>query len=813
MSQTIRKLLRSPTFAIAAVLTLAIGIGANAAIFSVFNSVLLKPLPYDDADDIVSVMHSAPGWNFDVIGQSQAQHFTYLEENRSFEYIGMVEEGVVSVTGLSEPEEVLAITMTDAVFPVLRAQPLTGRVFTAEDDSPGAPETVVVSYGYWQTRFGGDRGVVGRTLRVDGRAREIIGVMQRDFRFLDIEPSIYLPMQLDRARVRIGAWRYMGIARLNPGVSVAAANADLERMIPISFDKFQGGLTLEMMQEAGLGPNVEPMKDFVLGDVGTALWVLLAMVGLVLLIACANVTNLFLVHAEAGRRDLAVRVALGASFGRVARQFLSESVTLGLAGGAVGLGLGYGGVSLLRSLAPTNLPRLNEIAIDPTVVLFTLGLSVFAGLLFGTIPLVRYGAPDLAGSLKDGGRGGSSGRERHRLRHALATAQVAIALVLLVGSGLMLRSFQALRSVDPGFAATEDVLTMRLTLPEAEVPDPSQAALTHENIARQLEQLPGVTHVGTVSSLPMDVRTNDDVVVAVDFPVDEDAMPPLRRHKRVGGDYFQAMSVRPVAGRLLDWSDVQQQADVVVVTENFANEYWGSASAALGRRIMEWRVGQEREIVGVVNDIRDDGVDQPAPAIVYWPIATQQYRGEDLHVERSLTYAIRTERALTAGLLGEVQAAVWSVNPIVPLVDVRMLDEHVARSMARTSFVLVMLGIAAVMAVLLSVIGIYGVISYVVSQRTREIGVRIALGARQADVKRMVLKQGGIVVLGGAAIGLLAASGIGQLMSALLFGVRVIDPMTYGLAAASVATAALLASYVPARRAASVDPNEALRAE
>ncbi len=812
MKPVIRRLLHSPTFAIASILTLAIGIGANAAIFSVFNSVLLKPLPYEEAGRLVSIMHSAPGWDFDLIGQSQAQHFTYLEENRSFENIGMVEEGVVSVTGLNEPEEVLAITMTDAVFPALRARPLTGRVFTAEDDSPGAPETVIVSFGYWQTRFGGDQDVVGRTLRVDGRAREIIGVMRRDFRFLDIAPSIYLPMQLDRSRVRIGAWRYFGLARLNPDVSIAAANADLERMIPISFDKFQGGLTREMMQEAGLGPNVASLKDFVLGDVGTALWILLAMVGLVLLIACANVTNLFLVHAEAGRRDMAVRVALGASVGRVARQFLAESLTLGLAGGAVGLGLGYAGVRLLRLLAPTNLPRLDEIAIDPTVVLFTLGLSLLAGLLFGLIPLVRFGVPDLVGSLKEGGRGGSSGRERHRLRHALATAQVAIALVLLIGSGLMIRSFQALRDVDPGFGQ-DDVLTLRLTLPEAEVPDPEQAALMHENIARQLERIPGVTHVGNVSTIPMGIRTNDDVVVAVDFPVEEGSMPPLRRHKRVGGDYFQAMDMRLLAGRLLGWSDVEELGDVVVVTENFAEEYWGSANAALGRRIMEWSVGREREIVGVVGNVRDDGVDQPAPAIVYWPIATIEYRGEDLHVERSLTYTLRTERPLTASLLNEVQAAVWAVNPNLPLVDVRMLDEHVARSMARTSFVLVMLGIAATMAVLLGVIGIYGVISYVVSQRTREIGVRMALGAKQADVQWMVLRQGGFVVLVGAAIGLLAGVGVSRLMSTLLFGVGTIDPLTYGLAAVTVAVAALLATYLPARRAAGVDPNVALRAE
>jgi len=536
------------------------------------------------------------------------------------------------------------------------------------------------------------------------------------------------------------------------------------------------------------------------------------MVGLVLAIACANVTNLFLVHAEAGRRDMAVRVALGASAGRVARQFLAESLTLGLAGGAVGLGLGYAGVRLLRFLAPTNLPRLDEIAIDPTVVLFTLGLSFLAGLLFGMIPLVRYGAPDLVGSLKEGGRGGSSGRERHRLRHALATAQVAIALVLLIGSGLMIRSFQALRDVDPGFGQ-DDVLTLRLTLPEAEVPDPEQAALTHENIARQLERIPGVTHVGSVSSIPMDIRTNDDVVVAVDFPVEEGAMPPLRRHKRVGGDYFQAMDIQLLAGRLLGWSDVQELADVVVVTENFAEEYWGSANAALGRRIMEWNVGRQREIVGVVGNVRDDGVDQPAPGIVYWPIATIEYRGEDLHVERSLTYTVHTERPLTASLLGEVQAAVWAVNTNLPLVDVRMLDEHVARSMARTSFVLVMLGIAATMAVLLGVIGIYGVISYVVSQRTREIGVRMALGAKQADVQWMVLRQGGFVVLVGAAIGLLAAVGVSRLMSTLLFGVGTIDPLTYALAAASVAVAALLATYLPARRAAGVDPNVALRAE
>jgi predicted permease len=813
MKTILRKLVRSPTFAIASVLTLAIGIGANTAIFSVFNSVLLKPLPYDDADQIVSVMHRAPGWGFDLIGQSQAQHFTYLEENRSFERIGMFDVGVVPVTGLSEPEEVVSITMTDGVLPVLRARPLLGRVFGAADDAPGAPETVVLSYRYWQSRFGGDQRIVGQTLRLDGRPREIIGVMRRDFRFLDYDPALYLPMQLDRSQVQIGTWSYIGVARLNPGVSVAAANADLERMIPISFEQFQGGLTLDMMQEAGLGPIVAPMKDFVLGSVGTALWVLLAMVGLVLLIACANVTNLFLVHAEAGRRDMAVRVALGASVMRVAKEFLAESLTLGLAGGAVGLGLGYGGVRLLRFLAPADLPRLDEIVIDPRVALFSLGLSLFAGLLSGMIPLLQYGVPDLTSSLKAGGRGGSSGRERHRLRHALATTQVAIALVLVIGSGLMIRSFQALRSVDPGFAGAEDVLTLRLTLPEAEVPDPEQVALTHVNIARQLERLPGVTSVGSVSSIPMDSRTFDDVVVAVDFPVGEGSMPPLRRHKRVGGDYFKAMDIRLVAGRPLDWSDVLQYADVVVVTESFAEEYWKSADAALGRRIMEWHVGREREIVGVVQDVRDDGVDQPAPAIVYWPIATIAYRGEDLHAERSLTYTIRTERALTADLLSEVQKAVWSVSANIPLVDVSMLDEHVERSMARTSFMLVMLGIAATMAVLLSVIGIYGVISYVVSQRTRELGVRMALGAEQADVQMMVLKQGAFVVLLGGTLGLITAAGASRLMSTLLFGVENVDPFTYGIAAVSVAAAALLASYIPARRAAGVDPSEALRAE
>ncbi|MCG8466847.1 MAG: ABC transporter permease [Gemmatimonadetes bacterium] len=813
MRLVLRRLWRSPTFAIASVLTLAIGIGANAAIFTVFNGVLLRPLPYDDPDELVSVMHTAPGIGFDRLGQSASQHLTYLDESTAFVGIGMWEDGSRSVTGLGEPENVDVVVATQGVLPLLRAPFELGRSFTAEEDSPDGPDTVILSSAYWRDRLGGDPNVLGRTLRIDGHAHQVVGVLAPEFRFLDVAPDLFLPMRLDRATVRTGVFRYAGLARLEPGLSLEQASAELARVLPLAFERFPGGFSLDMAREARIAPDLRLLKDEVLGDVGTALWALLGMVGLVLLIACANVTNLFLVRAEEGRRELAVRLALGASLRRTLRESLAESVTLGLLAGAIGLGLAQFGIRLLRVLAPANLPRLDEISIDGTVLGFTIAISCVAGGLFGLIPLLRSRRSDLSRSIRGGARGGGPDRRQRRVRDTLVTVEVALALILLVGSGLMIRSFQRLRDVHPGFERPHDVLTLRLTIPSAEVDELGRVALTHQAIARELEAIPGVASVAAVSSIPTDGITNDDVVFVDDFPTPEGELPPLRRYKQVGGDYFGTMAIPLLAGRRIDWRDVEDRADVVVVSAAFAEEYWGSASTAIGRRIKEWHVGRSREIVGVVGDVRDDGVDRPAPATVYWPMAIRDHIGRDLYVPRTLTYVVRTTGGEAERLSPAVHAAVWEVNANVPLADVQTLGTLLGRSMARTTFVLVMLVIAAVMALLLGVIGIYGVVSYIVSRRTREIGVRIALGARSLDVERLVLREGGWVIAVGVVLGLGGALAASRLMEALIFGIDAVDPFTYGVAVAAVAVSALLATYVPARRAARVDPSTALRSE
>jgi predicted permease len=790
----LRRLARSPLFTVISVVTLAAGIGANTAIFSVVNGVLLKPLPFEDPETLVGLWHTAPGLGFDLVNQSPALHFTYREEGQAFEDVGMWDNTQVSVTGLEEPEQVDAMRVTDGTFPILGIQPMIGRRFTKEDDSPGAPETAILGYGYWQSRLGGDAGVIGRTLTVNGRTREIIGVMPPDLRFLRYDPAVYLPFQFDRSQVFVGNFSYQALARLKPGMTVEQANADVGRMIPLATEKFPDGITLGMLREARFAPNIHPLKQDVVRDIGTVLWVLLGTVGMVLLIACANVANLFLVRAEGRQQEVAVRTALGADRGRIAREFLLESVALGMLGGVAGLGLAYAGLRVLVSMGPENLPRMNEISLDPVVLLFTLGVSVLAGLLFGLFPVLKYGSPNLVNALKEGGRGGSQGKEHHRARSILVVSQIALALVLLVGSGLMIRSFQALQQVHPGFERPKEVLTLRISIPDAEVEDDEIAALTHERILERIAEIPGVTSAGFSTSVTMDGWDSNDAIYVEDFPVaSEDQIPPIRRFKWISANYFETMENPVLAGRAITWADIHNRAPVVVVTENFATEYWESPAAAIGKRIRQGPDEPWREIIGVVGNVHDDGVGEDARTVIYWPQVMTNFWDNEIYTQRSMAYAIRSNRLATGGLLADVRRAVWSVNPNLPLANVRTLEELLERSMARTSFTLVMLGIAAGVALLLGAVGIYGVISYAVAQRTREIGVRIALGARHQ--------------------GLGASVGLTRLMSALLFGVDPVDPVTYGAVSVGLAGIALLASYLPARRAASVDPIEALRWE
>ena len=812
---TWRKLANSPVFTIVSILTLGLAIGANTAIFSVVNGVLLKPLPFEEPDRLVGVWHTAPGLNFDEIEQTAGLHFAYRDHSRAFEDVGMWDNTRVSVTGLEEPEQVEAILVTDGVFPILRVHPRIGRAFTAEDDAPGNPETVILGYGYWTRRFGSDPNVIGQTLQIDGRPREIIGVMPPEFRFLRHVPAVYLPFQLDRSEVYFANFSYIGMARLRPGLTLAEANADVARMIPIAAEEYPmpPGLSFEMMQEAGFGPNLRPLKQDVVGDVGKVLWVLLGTVGLVLLIACANVANLFLVRAEAARREVAMRTALGATRGRIAAQSFTESVVLGILGGFTGIGLAHLGIRLLLHLAPENLPRLDEITIDATVMMFTLGVSVFVGLLFGLFPILHTGDLHIVSALKEGGRGAGEGRERHRLRSLFAVSQVALAAVLLIGSGLMVRSFQALQKVHPGFERPDEVLTVRVSIPSAEIEDQEAVARAHEKIIDRLSRTPGVVSVGGSSAITMEGRSNDNPIYVEDFPMPESQIPPIRRFKWVTADYFSTMGNPILAGRAITWADIHDRTRVVVITENLAREYWDDPSQAIGKRVRVTSGTPWREIVGVVGNIRDDGVGYDPTPTVYWPFAVEHMWEDELDVERSMAYALRTSRPNPESLLPEIRQAIWSVNANLPLANEQTLREILDRSMARTSFTLVMLGIAAAAAMLLGAIGIYGVISYTVSQRTHEIGVRMALGAQHGDVIRTVLGQGGLVAAFGVTMGLVAAFGLTRLMASLLYGVSATDPVTYLLVAAGVAAVCLIASYIPARRAAGIDPVDALRWE
>jgi putative ABC transport system permease protein len=790
-----RTFARQPGFSATAVLTLALGIGATAAIFSVVYGVLLKPLPFPEPERLVSLRQHAPhgaGTN-----HGPGTYLTYRETQTAFEAIGAWDPTEVSITGGGEPERVQALLVSASTLALLRVQPVAGRFFSAEDDTPDNPLRVLLTYGYWQRRFEGAENVVGRSLVVDGRPGEVIGVLPSSFKFLRTRPDVVLPMPLDVNAPRGISFGFQALGRLKPGVTLAQANADVARML---------SLLPPVFARLELRPNVRPLADDVIGNVGEILWILLAAVSVVLLIACGNVANLFLLRAEGRDQEFAMRAALGASRGRIALALLSESVVLALAGGAVGVALAQAATGLLRTIAPAELPRVDDIGIDLTVLLFTLSVSVLSGLLFGLFAVLRFGTPSIT-ALKEGGRSASDAPGRHRTRNALVVGQVALALTLLIVSGLMIRTFIALRQVDPGFTRPEEVQTFVLAIPAGLISDPEEAARTHERVAEQLARVPGVTSVGLSSSITMDGENNGNSIEVEGAPEAERAK--LRRFKSFAPGYFETMGNRLVAGRSITWNEIHGRRPVIVISEPLAREHWGEPSRAIGKRVrgMQRDDAPWREIVGVVGAERDDGLDQSPTAIVYWPMLNESYRW------RAMAYVVRSTRVGTPGFLRELEQAVWSVNRNLPLANVQTLGEIQARSMAQTSFALVMLGIAASVALLIGVVGIYGVIAYAVRQRTREIGVRMALGAQIGDVRKMFLRHGLSLTATGIVLGIGVAVMLTRVMSAFLFGVGPMDPMTYAVVSGALAAVALLATYLPARRAARVDPIVALRAD
>ncbi|MGB6482209.1 MAG: ABC transporter permease [Candidatus Acidiferrales bacterium] len=815
LKQVLRRLRRAPMFTFLTLLMLAAGVGANVAVFSVLEGVLLKPLPYPHPEQLVGVWLAAPGINFPEVRLSPADYFTYRDQSRAFEDIGLYNPDSDTITGIGEPEQVHTLDVTDGTLSILGVVPALGRTFSHSDDLPSAPQTAILSYGYWQQKFGGSRSIIGRSIIVDGKSRQIIGVLPRNFNFLDErDPSVVLPLQFDRNNMHLGNYSWAAVARLKPGITLAEASSDVARMIPITLRSFPAppGFSLDLFQKARFTPNLRPLKRDVVGDVGNLLWVLMGSLGMVLLIACANVANLFLVRTEGRQQELAIRAALGASRGRIAGELLFESVVIGLMGSALGLGLAYAAVRFLVALAPSGLPRIGDIGIDLPVLLFTLAVALVTSLLFGSAPVLKYAGATAGTGLREGGRTLGQSRARHRARNILVTLQVALAFVLLICSGLLIRTFHALTHVNPGFVPS-DVQTFRISLSDSEFPKDERVTRVEQQIRDNLAAIPGVSDVGFSSAVPMDGNQWMDPTFAEDHSYMQGELPPLRHHVVASPEYFKTLGIPFLAGRGFNWTETYNKVPVAIVSEKLARAFWNDPASAIGKRIRIASTDDWRQVIGVVADVHEYGMNKEAPATAYWPVLRAKFEGDQVASWRDVAYSVRTPLAGSESLMKQVRQAVWSVDANLPLANVHTLEYFYDQSIARTSFTLIMLGIAGAMALLLGAVGLYGVIAYSVSQRTREIGIRMALGAQQKEVTGMFVRQGLLLTGIGVAFGLVAAIAAMRLMSSLLFHVSPVDPLTYAAVTVGLVAAALLASYVPSRRAANVNPVDALRAE
>jgi predicted permease len=821
LKHVFRRLIRSPGFAITVVLTLAVGIGANTAVFSVLDSVLLRPLRYPEPQHLVSLHLNAPGApglaEFrNELRLSASMYFTFAQHNRAFESLGIWGPGTASITGLAQPEQVDTAQISYGVLETLKVAPAAGEWLTKADQDPRGRGRVMLSWGYWQRRFGGDPSVVGRTISVNSQPREVAGVMPRGFKVVNYDFDLLVPMALDPVNQMLAGFAYRGIARLRPGVSIAQANADAAGLLNTWMDSWSNGPGTDphFYLKWKITPALEPLKQTVVGGIHTVLWVVMGTIGIVMLIACTNVANLLMVRADARQQELAVRSALGAGRWRIARELLLESVTLGMLGGAAGVAVAYGGLQMLAAVGPAELPRMSEISLDGRSVAFTIVLSVVSGLFLGILPVLRYAPSGKRLPLLGAMRTASVSRERQRGRNLLVMAQVAMAMVLLIGAVLMIRTFVAMRNVQPGFADPRSVQLMRLSIPDTLVHDSTMVVRTQNSIVDKLAAIPGVTSVGFAASVPMSGAEPSWNQISIQGKKYEGDVAPMRLFNFVSPGYFGTVGTRMVAGRDFTWTEIYGLMPVGILSQGLATELWGSPQAAIGKQFQQFPGTTWREVVGVVENVRENGVDQVSPATVYWPtMTTDLYGPKTQGAWRKVYFAMRTNRAGTQTLINEMQRSVWTVNANLPVAGISTLQELYGQSMARTSFTLVMLAIAGTMALALGILGIYGVVSYAVSQRTREIGIRMALGANKRELVWMFVRSALVLTAAGVAVGLGAAAALMRLMQTLLFGISPLDPVTFAAVPIVLVVAAALASYLPARRTAAVDPVVALRAE
>jgi putative ABC transport system permease protein len=796
----VRVLLKNRGFTAVAVLALALGIGANTAIFSVVNSVLLRPLPYREPHRLIALWE-----NYQQRGGPEREWFSpadfkdFREQAQSLEHVVALLGWGPTLTGQGEPEDLQGAAVAYDTFSMLGVDPAIGRSFTADEDRTGAERVVVLSHGLWQRRFGSDAAIIGKSLILGGESYTAIGVMPRGFTF-PILPNTEIWRPLTPAMVALagcdrGCLVLRVMARLKSGVTLDAARAESSAIAARMAEQYPE-------TNKGVGSTVVPLHEQLVGDVRPAMLVLLGAVALVLLIACANVANLLLARAAARQKEVAIRAALGASRGRLIRQHLTESLVLALVGGAFGLLLAFWMVDLLVSFAPKGTPRLEEIAIDRGVLAFTFGTAILTGLIFGMAPALLSSRANLAGSLKEGGRDTSAGSRGNRVRSGLVVSEIALALMLLVGAGLLIKSFANLQRVDPGFDP-ENVLRIDVGLPRTRYPDRNQAAVFFKQLVDRVALLPGVQSAGAVSSLPLSGGGTDSGFAIEGRPQPAPDRQPVAWYAKVTPDYFRTMGIRLMRGRVFTEADNLDASRVVVISETMARRYFPDEDP-LGKRLLFDDGKDRREIVGIVADVRHFGLNLDARPTMYFSQSQSPNRGMSLVVRASgdpmsLAPAIRSE--------------VWALDRDLAVSSVMPMNELIRTSLAEPRFVLLLLGLFAAVAMALSAIGVYGVMSYSVTQQSHEIGVRMALGAQVRDVLKLVVSRGIALVGGGVALGLVAAFALTRVMESLLFGVSATDFTTFAATSLILAAVALAACFVPARRATKVDPMVALRYE
>jgi putative ABC transport system permease protein len=807
-----RRLARVPSFTVAAVFVLALGIGATTAVFSLVNGVLLRPLPYPAADRLVWLGHSVEVSGVDKADQSDASFLLYQEHAGAFDGIAISRDADVNLGAVdadaARAERVAAMTVSANLFDVLRVRPEIGRAFREGEDRATAPKVAILSHALWQENFHGDPSVIGKHILVDGVPREIVGVMPRGFAYPSPTTQLWMPLPLDRATANAGSFNYRGVGRLKNGVSVEAARADLERVLPRLLDEFPSGIPPAMWAQAHVRPIVTPLRDSMVGDVSRLLWILLGSVSLVLVIACANVANLFLVRGESRQLELAVRSALGSGLAGIIAQALSESFVLAATGGVFGVLLALIGVRVATTAGgDLGIPRLQEVRVEGSVLLFALGVSVFCAVFVSLIPVLRARRVPIALVLREAGRGSTAGARRQWTRSTLVVAQVALALVLVAVSGLLARSFARLQAVKPGFDPSGIVMA-RYALPEANYTSVAATLSFHNRLLEKLRALPGVRDATITNWVPLTSDHNDTVVGIEDHPLPPNAVPRAHFVPSVDGQFFKTMRIPLIAGRTFGPVDPERPLLEVIVSHAFAERYWPGASP-LGKRVRPGITGPWWTVVGEVGDVHFDALDQPPNDAIYVPLA--ELVEAKMTAEHFVAVLVRSDRE-NATTLPAVRQAVHSLDPALPTYDEHSLTSIVSAASARARVTLLLLAIASGLALILGAVGIYGVMAYGVSLRQREIGVRIALGARPLDVSRMVSRQG--VTLGaiGVVIGIICAVSVTHLLRGLLYDVSPTDPLVLGATCLVLLVVAFLASWIPARRAAAVDPSEALRA-